>query len=360
MSNIEDQLLELKKDYLNFIAQANKSLGYNPYLKGVLFTLMLEGESLSQEQIMELTGYSRSMVSETLSELTDFSSRYSVREIRKPGEKRKYYSCPLSFLQYTKILAKTNLESSETSYDFIDKLFPRLEALTPQTPDVKHVFDLFIFLKSTYSSVQALISYVEDQLDLILETGKFPDINPYIVKSQEKVTLSSPTSEIEVPKSDDLTQIKRDFITYLLDNLPPSGKQRDLIAVYFGLYLEREPVTQDQLKELTGASRTAISETLSLFTQLKTVKLVKKPKDRKKYYSPLIDMADYSFSKYTNQKRIFTRIKTGISTELLPELNKFSTDEEGKKKFEQFLNENLWCYQVLEDFITLMYHTFSK
>ena len=183
MSNNQDPLLSLKSDYLTFIAQANKSLGYNPYLKGVLFALMLDGGLLTQEQIMQLTNYSRSMVSETLTELTDLSSRFPVRETRKPGDKKKYYSCSLSFVQYTKILAKANLESSETSYEFIDVLIPRLAALSPQTPDITHVFDLLTFLKSTYFSVRALITYVDDKLDLILETGDFPDISPYISKS---------------------------------------------------------------------------------------------------------------------------------------------------------------------------------
>ncbi|MHA1994605.1 MAG: hypothetical protein ACW97Z_08705 [Candidatus Hodarchaeales archaeon] len=359
MSNDQDPLLSLKNDYLTFIAQANKSLGYNPYLKGVLFALMSEGILISQEQIMRLTGYSRSMVSEILTELTDFSSRFPVRETRKPGDKKKYYSCSLSFVQYTKILAKTNLESSETSYEFIDALFPRLDALYPQTPDIKHVYNLLSFLKSTYYSVKALITYVEDQLDSILETGNFPDINPYIKKTLEENKRSSHVPEIEIPDSDTLPQIKHDFISYLQDVIPPSGKQRDLITTYFGLYLEREPVTQEQLGELTGASRTAISETLSLLTKIRSAKLVKKPKDRKKYYSPIISMADYSLLKYTNQKRVFTQIKSGINSEILPELQRITANEKEKKKFEKFLNENLYCYQILEDFISLMYQTFS-
>ncbi|MHA2096509.1 MAG: hypothetical protein ACW98F_17960, partial [Candidatus Hodarchaeales archaeon] len=177
MSNNQDPLLRVKNDYLTFIAQANKLLGYNPYLKGVLFALMLDGGLLTQEEIMQLTNYSRSMVSETLAELTEFSSKFPVRETRKPGDKKKYYNCPLSFIGYTKILAKANLESSETSYDFIDALLPRLEALIPQTPDVKHVFDFLTYLKSTYFSVQALITYVDDHLDVILKTADFPDIS---------------------------------------------------------------------------------------------------------------------------------------------------------------------------------------
>ncbi len=360
MSNQSDPLLALKNDYLNFIAQANKSLGYNPYLKGILFALMLEGDLLTQERIMKLTGYSRSMVSEILSELTDFSSRYPVRETRIPGKKKKYYTCSLSFTQYTKILAKANLESSETSYDFIDKILPRLEALSPRTPDVKHVIDLMEFLKSTYSSVQALITYVEDQLDLILETGGFPDFDPYIKKSQQEHVRTEQISEINIPESDNITQIKRDFISYLLDLLPPTGKQRDLVTIYFGLYLEHEPITQEELREITGASRTSVSESLSLFLKIKTVKLIKKPKDRKKYYTPNISMADYSLTKYTNQKRVFTQIKNGINTEILPTLLSLSGNRKEREKFENFLKENLYCYQILEDFITLMFQSFNK
>jgi DNA-binding transcriptional regulator GbsR (MarR family) len=359
MSNITDPLISLKNDYLSFIAQTNKSLGYNPYLKGILFALMLEGGLLSQEQIMKLTGYSRSMVSETLTKLTDLSSRYPVREERIPGKKKKYYSCSLTFTQYTKILAKTNLESSNTSYDFIDMILPRLEALKPQTSEVKHVHELMKFLKSTHSSVRALINYVEEQLDLILETGEFPDFDPYIKKSLEENENSIKVSDVMIPESDDLTRIKRDFINYLLEILPPSGKQRDLGAIYFGLYLEHEPVTQEQLRELTGASRTAISEALTLFLNLKTVKLIKKPKDRKKYYTPNISMADYSLIKYTNQKRVFTQIKKGITSELLPALALISGSEEKISRFEEFLKENIRCYQVLEDFITLMFKSFS-
>ncbi len=359
MSNIQDPLLKLKNDYLNFIAQANKSLGYNPYLKGVLFALMLDGGLLSQEEIMLLTGYSRSMVSETLAELTEFTSRYPVHESRKKGDKKKYYSSSLTFVQYTKILAKTNLEASETSYDFVDEMLPRLETLTPQTPDIAHVRNLMVFLKSTYFSVRAIINYLDDKLDYILETGEFPDISPYISRSLEK---NKPTSQISniIPESDSLYQIKTDFISRLLEVIPPSGKQRDVVTIYFSLFLEREPVTQDQLKEFTGASRTAISETLSLLTSIRSVKIVKKPRDRKKYYSPLMSMAEYSLSKYTNQKRVFTQIKTAINSEIIPELKTITGNAEEITKIENFLNENVRCYQILEDFITLMYHTFDQ
>ena len=359
MSDSSNPLVSLKNEYISFIAQANKSLGYNPYLKGILFALMLEGDKLSQEQIMTITGYSRSMVSETLSNLTDLSSRYPVRETRVPRKKKKYYSCSLSFAQYTKLLAKTNLESSNTSYDFIDNILPRLEALSPQTTGVKHVQELMVFLKSTYSSVQALITYVDDQLDNILETGEFPDFDPYIKKSLEENRDVSKLLDVTIPESDDLTRIKRDFLNYILDILPPSGKQRDLGAIYFALYLEHEPVTQEQLRRLTGATRTAISEALSLFLNIKTVKLIKKPKDRKKYYTPNISMADYSLTRYTNQKRVFTHIKNGITSELLPALSSISAPQNEKSKFEEFLKENLRCYQVLEDFITLMFKSFS-
>jgi DNA-binding transcriptional regulator GbsR (MarR family) len=328
----------------------------------------MDGELLTQEQLMELTGYSRSMVSETLAELTDMNSQYPVSELRIPGKKKKFYKSTISFVQYIRILAISNIQASETSYDFIDKILPRLEALISHSSgdvkkDIIHVKDLFLFLKSTNNSVQAIMSFLDDHLNSILETGKMPDISPYLDKAVDTREMNSPMTT-EIPEDDSLELVKQDFIRDLLGVLPPVGKQRDMVAIYFTLFLGRNPVTQEYiqefLKEVTGSSRSVISETLTMLTNMRSIQVTKKPGDRKKYYSPLMNISDYSLSRYNNQKRIFSQIKTAIKSELLPALEQVKGNGKEKRKIKLFFNENLRCYQILEDFIELMFNTFKE
>ena len=94
-------LLQLKMDYLQFMEQINhSSFAIDPNQTGVLFALLMENDYLTQEQLIELTGFSRTTISETISELSNVTSKYPVLQTRKPRDKKKYYYCPLDIEQY--------------------------------------------------------------------------------------------------------------------------------------------------------------------------------------------------------------------------------------------------------------------
>ena len=62
--------------------QINRMYGYPRNYVGVLFTLIMEKDKeLTQNQIMQLTGYSRSSISEVLSQLNE---DLIISEVKKP------------------------------------------------------------------------------------------------------------------------------------------------------------------------------------------------------------------------------------------------------------------------------------
>ena len=110
-----EQLNQLKIDYIEFMKQIHE--WSESTIIAVLYTILMEGDYLTQEQIMFYTGFSRTVVSDTLAKLTAVTSKYPVMQTRKPGDKKKYYYCPYSFEQYISSLIVTASEVVDVNFE---------------------------------------------------------------------------------------------------------------------------------------------------------------------------------------------------------------------------------------------------
>ncbi len=88
-------------------------------------------------------------------------------------------------------------------------------------------------------------------------------------------------------------QLKKQCIETLDQIHSKFGFQKKAFAVIISLYLEEKPITEVQIMELTDCARSTTSILLKLYTSQRMVKVIKYPGDRKKYWTPAIDFADY-------------------------------------------------------------------
>ncbi|MHA2363520.1 MAG: hypothetical protein ACXAC7_06155 [Candidatus Hodarchaeales archaeon] len=364
--NENDLFLQLKRDYLNFMEQINRQMGYDPNLIGVLFALLMEMEKtyLTQDQIIELTGFSRTIVSDALATLTDITSKFPVLETRKPRDKKKYYHSPLDFEEYIRIIFISSLEIINTNVEFIPPLIHRLDALTPQNSYILHVKQLLSLFNNINKSLSAFVEHSEKNLKRILEnTDNNKDILNQLIKNESNIGISENRASFNeniVQINDSFEKIKKEYITKMQEVATSMGRRKELIAIFLSLYLEKDPITQDNLIQLTNYSRSTISEGLTLLSKLNTVEVVKKPKDRKKYYKPRINMEEYGLLGFQNRKSLFSKIKTMIENTFLHELKKIIAPNIEKAKLELFFKENIRCYQILEDYMTVFFNYFYQ
>ncbi|MHA2329115.1 MAG: MarR family transcriptional regulator, partial [Candidatus Hodarchaeales archaeon] len=174
----------------------------------------------------------------------------------------------------------------------------------------------------------------------------------------------TPIPQVNVPKNDTLLEIKRDFIFHMVElSSDLIGGNEELISVFLALFLEYDPVTQDELMEITGSSRSAVSKTLSIMEELKIVQIVKNPGDRKKYYKGASSLESYGAGKLQRVQGYYAQIQKMMKEKFLPDLAKIVVTEEKDKteqqRLQKFFENNIFFYRIFIKFATLMHEAIS-
>ena len=348
-------LEQLKIDYINFITHSYSSIGFDPDKIGVLFSLLLEQEYLTQEEIMGITGFSRSKVSIALNELTDLSSQFPVLQTKRPGDKRKFYKCPLSFEEYARIFFTASFEITDFSMDFLRDLVARLEAFEPSNPSVDHVKNFF---KYTYLAQEYYKAFIEHSKKELKEYFNTKDLKSDVfVERNKDITIDYTKKVVKKTKySDDkFIEIKKEYLSIMQEISSSYTGRKELISVFLSLYLEFFPITQDHIIELTNYSRSTVSEALSILAKLNRVQIIKKPKDRKKYYKPFVKIEDYGFLKFQNIKHFFTQIIEILQIKFLKELEELKIQKSVMRKYRDFFTSNIYHFEQLLHYSEVMY-----
>ena len=348
-------LEQLKLDYINFITHSYNSIGFDPNKIGVLFSLLLEQDYLTQDEIMALTGFSRSIVSTALNDLISLTSPFPVLQTKKPNDPKKYYKCPLSFKQYSKIFFTASFEISDFNFEFLHDLIRALESFKPSNSSVKHVKKYFEYLLRAQEYYTTFLDHSKEKLEEYFDTKEL-HTEVFIKKHRSSIVTSSTTKQSQIPFSiSKLDEIKKDFLSTMQNLSGYYTGRKEMIGIFLSLYLEDKPVTQDHIMHLTGYSRTTVSEVLTILTRVNRVQVIKKPKDRKKYYKPFVKIEDYGFLKFQNVKYFFTQLITILKVKFIPELDELKIRVKEKKKYSDFFRSNIYHFEHLLDYTEVMH-----
>ena len=344
----EQSLLQLKIDFLAFMEQVHGALGFEPNLIAVLFSLLMEGDYITQDRIMELTGLARSTVSETLKELTDPSSSFPVLATRRPGDRRKFFYCPLGIDDYVMTFFTSATAASDFSGEILHEMMARLDALGSETPEAIHVRKFFSYLLGVLTLIQDLLEYTKKQMELFAENPDYaPKFTDEDFASIKKQPPEPPARAFRIKEKDSLLKIKREYIRETLEHASPVGRRREIAAVSLALILNADPMTQMDIMEVTGYGRSTVSENLAKIEEMNALSVVKKPGDRKKYYKTILKLDGYGTQKFQAQRHGYGQIGRMIEERFLPELRKIPGESPGKELMEKFLKDNVRAYNFI-------------
>jgi hypothetical protein len=93
----DDSLLTIKQDYIRKTLEKATPIGRRREIGGVSLALILSPDPVTQEEIMEATGYGRSTVSENLRKIEELNV---LSVVKKPGDRKKYYKSLLRLEGY--------------------------------------------------------------------------------------------------------------------------------------------------------------------------------------------------------------------------------------------------------------------
>lgn len=357
-TNIDNSpVMQVKIDYVSYMAQIFKAMAYDEIITSILYALMVEGgKYLTQEDLEFLTGFSRSSISDALSKVSVITQDFPIVQTRKPGDKKKYYYCPTSFEEYVKRSFLVTADVSKMSMDFLPELITRLDAISPQTPSILHVKRFFIYLFAAIFFYEHIMKKSNEFLEIMFDD---PDYEPNFSALVKKTQIILPSGGT-ILSTDTFEQIKLDFITRLMSmSTELLGGNEELIAVFLALMLEKDPVTQDELIKQTGASRSNISRALSMMVDLKVLDIIKKQKDRKKYYKSKASIEDYGLGKLKRVQGYYAQIQMMMQKKFLPDLEKIEPllehDKKEKERLINFFKDNVTFFNIFIKFSSAMH-----
>jgi DNA-binding transcriptional regulator GbsR (MarR family) len=352
-----DPFIQIKIDYVQYMMQLYNVMAYDETITGILFALMLENY-LTANDLEVLTGLSKPTINKALSRISVMFSEFPILQTKKPRDRKKYYYCPLSLEPYIKHNFLAVMTASEISLSFIPSLLSRLDALSPQTSAIIYIRRTLLYLyiaiyyyKETFTKVEPLIDRMLQEPDYV------PDFSAFL----KAIHFELPPQELKI-KDDTLLDIKRDFISNMIElSSELIGGEDELISVFLAMFLEDEPVTQDELITVTKSSRTKVSQALSKMEELKIVRITKKPGQRKKYYKGAASIEQYGVGKLGRVQGYYAQIQMMMQKKFLPELKSITVTEESdkteKERLTKFFKDNIFYYDVFIRFSTAMHET---
>ncbi|MHA1960613.1 MAG: hypothetical protein ACW99U_10290 [Candidatus Thorarchaeota archaeon] len=315
--------MKLEKVKRDFISYMEKVHGANPYprnLFGCLMSVMIESEPVSQERIMELTGYSQATISLTIQKL---QLLLPIRTVKKKGDRKRYYvydDAPTSFVLD---LLQRRVDVQDIDPKLIESMLDKVRKRADQDQELAQ-FETYLDNMKLYLALiheirsasvepfaQALASGSLEGLTLqdasVLKKGELAD---FITTLKEITSVS----EHEIPVENgrhDLLLLKNEYFTGIKTSLNPLFSQAiaNQLVVVHSVLLEG-CTTQEQIEQTTLLPRSTISEVL---THAAKRGIIKVSGSRPKQYESAISISDLMLASFDRVADYISLVKTRLS-----------------------------------------------
>ncbi|MFW9980404.1 MAG: hypothetical protein ACFFE3_00645 [Candidatus Thorarchaeota archaeon] len=333
----------LEKIKLAFIRWMEEVHGGDPYPRnvyGCLLSIMVEPEPVSQERIMELTGFSQATISLAIQKI---QLLFPVRIIKKVGERKHFYQYDAPN-RFALDLTQKRTEVQDLDTGFIIPILEKAVVEVKKEPSLKRFVDylnnLLLYLNLTHvirrdNAIVFEQAMKDGNLDtrkiLNLESLKRKPLSDFLLKLSEASNGYESSPIAEESSSIDL---KREYLAGVKSNFNPLYSQvlTNQYMVAHAVILEGN-TTQERIEHLTQLPRSTISEVLSLIKDRGVVKFTKKEGSRVKYYQPGLLFSDLMLGYFDRTALYIESMKTCLS-EFASQTRKLRSTKESKKLLE--------------------------
>ncbi|MHA2054217.1 MAG: hypothetical protein ACW99F_11525 [Candidatus Hodarchaeales archaeon] len=161
-----DSLEQIKMDFLREIMGVESSIGAKKELAVIFLAFSLENEPVTQDDLMRITQYSRTTISDVLSQL---SLQNFLNVIKKPNSRKKYYESKLPMKQFMSSrlhLMDYKIQQLKTTLE--KKFIPELDKIDFQD-DQEEKTRLKNYFQENIRCYQLLASFSSDTFNFIQE-----------------------------------------------------------------------------------------------------------------------------------------------------------------------------------------------
>ena len=351
---------KIKREFITFMEEVRSGEPYAKNFMGCLISTIIEPEPISQERMMELTGYSQATVSLTLQKLQFLMP---IRTIRKIGDRKRYYTYDGPPERFVLDLWKTRVDAQIIDIKQIESVTEGMN----KKPIRDSAFQRFmVYLKNMHLYLKLVYDLRNKgiaEFAHVLETGSYESLGLQSTKSLEKgilaeflekirlVSLEYDSNRTLTSKIDkDYLLSKNEYYSKLKTNLNPLYSQTvaNQMIVIHDVFVEG-CTTQDELEKSTLLPRSTISEVLTQAVKIGIVGVTKKPGSRIKMYQPTISFTDLMLGNYDQVARHVSIVMPRLSEYILMVKRTRSKSKE-TKKFLEVLKSLEKAYAFTRDF----------
>ena len=160
----KDSLQEIKRAFLKEIMGTESSTGASKELAVIFLAFSLENEPVTQDELMKITQYSRTTVSDVLSQL---ALQNFLNVTKKPNSRKKYYETKLPMKQFmSSRLQLMNYKIQQLKTTLEKKFIPELQKIDFQD-QIDEKTRLENFFQENIRCYQLLASFSADSFDFI-------------------------------------------------------------------------------------------------------------------------------------------------------------------------------------------------
>ena len=347
--------MNLEKVKRSFISYMEEVHGGNPYprnLFGCLISVLTEREPVSQERIVELTGYSQATVSLTMQKI---QLLLPVRTVKKKGDRKHYYlydDAPTSFVLD---LLQRRVDVHDVDPKLIESVLERTKAV-PDKDSSLSKFETYLENMKLYLTLihqnraasvepfkQALAAGSVEGLNLqnasVLNEGELAD---FIATLREVTSIPEQEALVET-SSRDLLFLKNEYFTGIKTNLNPLFSQaiaNQLVVVHS--ILVDGCTTQDRIEKTTLLPRSTISEVLGNAVKRGIIRV---SGSRPKLYYPVVSFSDLMLASFDRVAAYISSVMTRLS-EFVTATGKIRTKSKEATGFLDFLKGLCKAYSL--------------
>ncbi len=332
--------MSLEKTKRAFIRWMEEVHGGDPYPRnfyGCLLSIMVEPEPVSQERIMELTGFSQATVSLAIQKI---QLLFPIRIMKKVGERKHYYEYDAPD-RFSLDLTQRRTEVQDLDTRFIVPILEKAKMEMKKEPSLRRFVDYLTNLLLYLNLIHEIRRNNAKMFEQAMEDGSLntKDVLPIGALKRKPlsdflVNLKEASNGYEIPlvtEDSPPSDLKRKYLTGVKSNFNPLFSQAlaNQYMVAHAVLLEGS-ATQEQIEHLTQLPRSTISEVLSQIKKRGVVKVTKKKGSRIKYYQPGVLFSQLMLGYFDNAARYIDNMERRLS-EFASKTRKLRKTEQSKK-----------------------------
>ena len=360
-------LEEIKREFVSFMEEARATEPYPRNFMGCLISIIIDPEPVSQERIVELTGYSQATVSLTLQRL---QSLLPIRTTRIRGDRRHYYTYDGSPERFVVDLWQKRLDTQAISYQQIEKMLSKVKEKSAKNKSLKRFEDYLEYFLLILRIVSELRASGIKEFEQVLDSRKFGDLKSkrslsdgeiaeFLTALRSKSLDSTKILDDDNRDSKEYLQLRQEYFSEIKTGFNPLFSQvaANQMIVVHSVFLEG-CTTQQQLQDMTLLPRSTISEILKQFVNNGNG-LIRTPRNegsRIKVYYPTISFTELMLGNFNQMEKHISQVMPQL-VEYAVQVRKINNSLNETKPFLDTLSRLEEAYAFTRDFSRRMKRT---